>query len=221
LNHTFESAEKEHLTELIRDFPVENPPSFETASKLLFLRFEKLNLEQFSAALLPLNDAEFAERFHSLPRKMHHYLFRGILSNAGMYRNDRDVKGDCIFFGPSQKFHGVSPPRIAEGVQEACSYLRRDVGDPITAVVKFYQQFALVHPFYDANGRIGRFITSIYLDFHGHYISWTKMDKNQKWIKKLNECHKRPGDDRYMRRLVNHWKKFILLKNEIEPMEWF
>lgn len=57
----------------MRDFPVENPPSLETASNLLFLRFEKLNFEQFSAALLPLDDTEFAERFHEIPRKMHHY----------------------------------------------------------------------------------------------------------------------------------------------------
>jgi fido (protein-threonine AMPylation protein) len=217
LNHTFESADKEHLAELMRDFPVENPPSLETASNLLLLRFEKLNVEQFSAALLPLNDTEFAERFHNLPRKMHHYLFRDILSNAGMYRNDRDLKGGCIFFGPSQKFHGASPSRIAEGVQEACSHLRRGVEDPIAAVVIFYQQFALVHPFYDANGRIGRFITRSYLDFHGYYISWTRMHQNQKWIKKLNACHRRPGDERYMRLLVNHWKKFILRKTEIEP----
>jgi fido (protein-threonine AMPylation protein) len=201
----------------MRDFPVQNPPSLEAASKLIHLRFESLNFEQFSNALFRLNDGEFIDRFRSLPLKMHQYLFQGILSNAGLYRSLRDSGKGQIFFGLSQKFQGASPTKISGGVKEACAHLVRNSNDPISAVVRFYQLFVLIHPFYDANGRIGRFITSIYLDYHGYYISWTRMHRNQKWLKKLNACHKRPGDDRYMLQLVKHWEKFICRKEEIEP----
>lgn len=218
MNHTTESHDREYLAELMRDFPVQNPPSLEIASKLLLLRFEKLNVEQFSAALVPLSDDEFVQRFHSLPLKIHRYLFRDILSNAGMFRNYRDLEGGRIFFGPSQKFQGTPPLRIVDGVKEACSYLGRSVSDPISAVVRFYQLFVLVHPFYDANGRIGRFITSVYLDYHGYHLFWVKMHRNQKWLRKLNACHKRPGDERYLQELVKHWKKFILRKDEIDSV---
>jgi len=204
----------------MRDFPVENLPNIDLASKLIHLRFGQLNSEQFAASLAPLNDTEFSERMHSLPWKMHHYLFRDILSNAGLYRNHRDPEEGCIYFGPNQQFKGSSPYKITSGVNEACSHLTRNSSNPISRVVKFYQVFVYVHPFYDANGRIGRFITDIYLNYYGRHLSWKKLHQNQKWLKKLNSCHRRFGKenyDQYIQILINHWTKFILRKEDIEP----
>ncbi len=61
-------------------------------------------------------------------------------------------------------------------------------------------------------------MTSIFLDYHGFYIAWNKMHQNQRWIKKLNDCHKRPGDETYIKQLVKHWKKFIVLKSTIDSI---
>ena len=57
--------------------------------------------------------------------------------------------------------------------------------NPVRDAVTFYQQFVCIHPFYDANGRIGRFITSLYLDYHGLHISWAGLSQNQQWLKNL------------------------------------
>ena len=222
MNHTFDSHDREHLAELMHDFPVENPPSIDQASKLIHLRFDKLNPEQFTVALAPLSDTEFSKRMKSLPWKMHQYLFQGILSNAGLARSYIDPEKGSIYFGPRQQFKGFSPDRITNGVDMACSYLARHTNDPIGSVVNFYQLFVYVHPFYDANGRIGRFITNIYLNHHGLYLSWKRLHHNQKWLRKLNNCHKRFGQcnyDDYLQLVIEHWWKFILRREDIEPVE--
>lgn len=218
MNYTAESHDRLHLAELMRDFSVDFPPNAEDASKSIHLRFEKLDIEQFSLALRPYNDDEFDSRFQSLPLKTHSYLYQHILSNAGQYRKVSDPNDGKIFFGLRQQFEGSHPNNIFEGVRVACSYLTRSTLTPIPNVVKFYQQIVHVHPFYDANGRVGRFITSVYLDYHGYHISWQGMRKNEKWLKKLNACHCRMGQDiyqNYLQILVNHWEKFITRKEVI------
>ena len=204
----------------MKDFPVENAPDIEHALKLIHLRFDQLNSEQFASALAPLTEIEFAERMNSLPWKMHRYLFSGIVSNAGQYRNKKDPKQGIIYFGPNQQFTGYKPYDITSGVKEACSFLPKYSINPILCVVRFYQLFVYIHPFYDANGRIGRFITNIYLNYHGLHLSWKKLHQNQRWLKKLNDCHKRYGQrtyEQYLQILISHWEKFILRKEDIEP----
>lgn len=222
MNHTFDSHDREHLSDLMADFPVKDGPDIDLASKLIHLRFDKLDSEQFVSALAPLTNEVFAERMHSLPWKMHRYLFNGILSNAGLYRNMRDPQQGSIYFGPNQQFSGYNPPEIVSGVKEACSLLSKNSSNPISSVVRFYQLLVYVHPFYDANGRIGRFITNIYLNYHGLYLSWKRLHQNQKWIKKLNNCHKRFGQEtfeQYVQILTNYWDKFILRKEDIDPLQ--
>lgn len=85
--HSSDSHDREHLAYLMRDFPVQNPPDVNQALKLIHLRFSQLDPEKFAVALSPLGEQEFKERLYSLPWKMHQYLFQGIISNAGFYRN--------------------------------------------------------------------------------------------------------------------------------------
>lgn len=220
MTHSTDSHDRDHLAGLMREFPVTSPPNVDQALKLIHLRFGQLNAVQFAVALAPLNDTEFRDRICSLPLKMHRYLFHGILSNAGLYRNYNDSDQGSIYFGPNQKFLGRNPSDIAAGVKDACSCLGRSDSDPLSCVIAFYQQFVLVHPFYDANGRIGRFITDIYLNYYGYHISWKRMHQNQKWLSKLNACHQRVGQDsygQYLQYLLNHWQQFILHKEDIEP----
>ena len=110
----------------MREFPVTSPPNVDQALKLIHLRFGQLDAEQFAVALAPLNDIDFRNRIYSLPLKMHRYLFYGILSNAGLYRNYNDSDQGSIYFGPNQKFLGRSPYDITTGVKDACSCLGRN-----------------------------------------------------------------------------------------------
>lgn len=63
--------------------------------------------------------------------------------------------------------------------------------------MRFYQKFVNVHPFYDANGRIGRLIALMYLADRNLVLSWSEFDSKTKFIKKLNRCHLNPSDETF------------------------
>jgi len=195
----------------MRDFPVNAPPSIDNALKKVHTRYDKLNNDYFISLLACVNSNDFTKFFNYLPLLLHQYLFSGILSNAELYRQGTDLNNGVIFFGPAGKFEGYPPKNIEIGLQMAGSHLIIDESNAVHNAVKFYQQFVMVHPFYDANGRIGRFTVETYLNFHGTSIRWRGLYANTKWLKKLNECHKRfnkPQYDRYLDYLVDHWHKY-------------
>ena len=88
--HSTDSHDRDHLTGLMLEFPVASSPNVDQALNQIHLRFGQLNAEQFAVALAPLSDTEFRNRICNLPLRMHHYLFHGILSNAGLYRSYND-----------------------------------------------------------------------------------------------------------------------------------
>lgn len=205
----------------MRDFPVSVPPSIDDALKQIHARYDKLNTDGFVNILSCVSSKKFNHIFLYLPLILHQYLLNGTVSNADCYRQEFDPDQGAIFFGPNQKFRGWQPREIAEGVRMASSCLIIDESKAMHNAVKFYQQFVMVHPFYDANGRIGRFIVETYLNFHGIGIVWEKLCANTKWLKKLNDCHKRFNGqdyDRYLELLVAHWSKFTFTEEiEVEP----
>ncbi len=205
---------------LMRDFPVNDSPSISETLKIIHARYDKLNSDRLVNVLSCVSRAEFSRVFSLLPIILHSYLFKGIISNYDCYRQVTDVNNGIVHFGPNSKFNGYSPQNIDEGVRMACSSLIIDDGKAVYNAVKFYQQFVMVHPFYDANGRIGRFIVEVYLNFYGIGIVWKKLCANTQWLKKLNNCHKRFNGreyDRYLDLLVAHWKKFVFdVKNGLD-----
>ena len=85
----------------------------------------------------------------------------------------------------------------------------------------FYQHFVKVHPFYDANGRIGRLIASIYLEYFEYKVLWKELEttKKNKFLGKLNECHKRqnpPLKEEYLEYLYDFWKPFVISMQQLE-----
>jgi fido (protein-threonine AMPylation protein) len=195
----------------MRDFPVDDSPTVDHSLKRVYSRFNRLNTDEFVLKLMRLDEIDFSKLFSHLPLFLHSYLFKGIFSNAGNYRSHDDPGNGYIAFGLRQKFRGVPPSSIEDGVNRAISNLTKNTEDAVVNAVRFYQQFVMVHPFYDANGRIGRFILETYLNYHGIGVMWGESCSNEKWINKLNKCHKRfdqPNYDEYLGFLVNHWRKF-------------
>ncbi|MCI5149934.1 MAG: hypothetical protein D3916_11200 [Candidatus Electrothrix sp. MAN1_4] len=211
MKHWNDFHDREHFRELLADFPVAAPPTTDIALRTVQARFDKLNTENFIQKLALLGLEEYRTLFAQFPRILHRYLFKDIFANAGMYRQTEDPKNGIVLFGPRQQFQGTSPDTISAAIPLAASCLIPRADDPVYNAVKFYQQFVLIHPFYDANGRIGRFLLELHLNLHGVGMHWKKLYANEKWINKLNNCHKRinaPEYERYLGYLVSHWKNF-------------
>lgn len=203
-NHSFDTFDREYLKELIKEFPVTPPISLEKALKQLKDRSQQWNPFEF-VELIHTEPAHFTleEILPFLPKFLHQRMFNGILGNAGSYREDDDpLKGRVEFELPTKKindkaecsnsrFSGVHPVEITTGIEKAIEKLAFDESDPVENAAKFYQQFVRIHPFYDGNGRIGRYIVEAYLYHFGLYVRWQDMKKNNRWIRQLNYCHRK------------------------------
>ncbi|MBU0713399.1 Fic family protein [bacterium] len=83
--------------------------------------------------------------------------------------------------------------------------------------LRFYQHFAYIHPFYDANGRIARILMIIYLLINNLTIKREPFDQSKgKFLKRLNRCHERfetDKSDQYFKYFFQFMKKFITPSN--------
>ena len=70
-----------------------------------------------------------------------------------------------VYSGANKIIHtGVTPERkIIDAMDEALSFLHDDSVDMLFRICIFHYLFEYIHPFYDGNGRMGRFILSYYL----------------------------------------------------------
>lgn len=216
------SQEESYLQELMRDFSIlAGINDVEQALQEINSRF--LILEQNIEGFIPTDKVDnLPSYFSNLSMRFHMILYDQILSNAGQHRQANEPGGGMVLFGPHQKFKGTPAAEIAQVLPEVFNYLGTENTDPIVNAVMFYQRFVQVHPFYDANGRIGRLIVAIYLNQYGYYVDWSGLHRNNKWLKLLNECHERFGRDvysEYLDRLVSHWRKHISSKLDLERLE--
>lgn len=231
-------SELRYLDELIRDFPPPRAIHAAQAYKIIESRYLALE-KQFdvignilnslpSANFDALSNELIAEddylpvHLYTITEFLHNYLFSGILCNAGEFRHIADPYYGAVGFGgvnrrmPSDfMFNGAHPSLIKENLIAAFKILQSDTAEPAATALEFYRRFVKIHPFYDANGRIARFIVSVYLRTFGKYIKWKELEqetvKNQ-FIKRLNECHKREGSElypRYFSYLLKTFKRFV------------
>ncbi|HPN37384.1 MAG TPA: Fic family protein [Melioribacteraceae bacterium] len=232
------NEEISYLAELISDFPTSNSISPQEAFNKIFNRYHALsfrNLDFLMQDIIEniknkLNKAKnkkevirvkFPTIFYYLIQVIHAILFYDILSNAGKFRNKNDKNNGFVGFGGNKngklKFNGVDPDKIDECVINACSHLKEKTTFPVENSMRFYQNFVYAHPFYDANGRIGRLIVTLYLSKFNLVINWEKVESNKKFMKRLNECHKRaekPEEfEKYFALLINYINKFIIKLN--------
>jgi len=236
--------EQSYLAELINDFPCKTKVTVVTAEKILRARY--LQLEKNIPKILQLIDIVktsalsknvinlartnkmFPEFFISQMLFFHEYLFEDILSNAGKLRLSSDPNGGRVGFGGSDsriignfKYIGSPCSEIENDLSKCFALLTENPPDPISSSVEFYRRFVKIHPFYDANGRIGRLIISLYNQRHGFYINWSQIEKDgnkSNFIKRLNECHKRENQKVYsihFEYLLSFVKKYTIKISEL------
>jgi len=210
------TIDRDYLLELIIAFPYsqEHPISLAEANKKIHSRHAALSWENRSSIIPAFPESIFTENLDKLPKVLHSFLFQKILSNAGEYRKSSEPGSGIVRFGATRQYSGSHPSHIAEATQTALDLLKPTSAEPIRTALKFYQQFVFIHPFYDANGRIGRFIVSLYLHYHGFILDWEKLEKTSKWLTTINKCHDRMNArgevyELYIGYMVKHWKLSI------------
>ncbi len=230
------SEEIAYLKRLIKDFPADViPEEAPKAFQKIAARYQQL--EQSYSELTIANQEkrgiqnDYPSIFKERAYVFHRYLFIGIVSNAGMVRKASDPKGGRIGFGGIKhqqqraEFKGASPSKIDNELDKAFSHLVENPEDPVEQALRFYQQFVYIHPFYDANGRIGRVIVSIYLHIFDYYVRWGEFDgpDNTEFINKLNKCHKRMKSgytfEKYFNYLLNFFKRYIISIDELSDFK--
>lgn len=213
----------------MRDFPADKSISPQEAFTIVQSRFQGFEQIQSSVGtLIRSKKTELSSTFFGLCRLLHRLLFHEILHNAGSFRQTTEPNRGYVGFGKSDvrkpsgaQFDGTPADQIEEKLKTVFTLLAWEDTDPIRTSAIFYQRFVRIHPFYDANGRIGRALVTIYLRLHGYYFLWRKLETTSKhdFIKKLNDCHKRENSytlREYEDILVHFWEKFVVRVSEIE-----
>ena len=229
-DHPGTERELEHLDDLMGDFGTDEDIDVEVALRRIFERWQRIQSDIIaigdSIREKVESEVSLSSELKSLALGAHYYLFDGILVNAGEYRKRSDPNRGVVYFGGNEpqgmemKYEGEHPPKIDQGINEAFSFLSYERDESKSKIVKnattFYATFVRVHPFYDANGRIGRLIMSVYLYIHDYYLDWKSVnEKKGKLINKLNACHDRSKTknkskkDKYRRYLSSFVKKFV------------
>ncbi len=218
-------SEKTYLAELIRDFRTGKSIDIDAAWKGIQVKYRVLdvNKENFVETVLSENRT-FGKVFFLLAKSIHGFMFDDVLSNAGEFRRAADPNHGFVAFGGDvqrnpwgSKFMGSPPERIEIELRSAFDLLSKDDPDPVRTSIIFYQKFVHIHPFYDANGRVARFLLTLYLLFHGYYVLWKQLEEGKKneFLKKLNACHLRQSSasyNEYLQHLHRFWKQFVVSK---------
>ena len=158
----------------------------------------------------------------------HARLFDGLVTNAGEVRQSGDPGGSAVHFGGQKgdrrewRFKGSPPTRIGAGLDAAFARLadRRD-GDLDRArdeAVRFYADLSRVHPFYDANGRAGRFVVSVYLHLHGWLVEWKRLGRrDREFLRRINNVNeKRTAQTDYDSFLLGFWRRYVVRTDDLE-----
>lgn len=187
------NEEIENLKYLIESFGSNESLEATEVIKKLYIRYEKLENQRTTILQEQRQDGE---SYLLLCRKIHLFLYADIINNAGKFRAKQDPKNGNVFFGGiscqtmRDKFSGTEPTLIESELLDAFSILLDNQFQPNERAIRFYAEFVAIHPFYDANGRIGRYITDIFLQSHNCYVDWNLLNKRHgKFLRKINFCH--------------------------------
>ena len=238
------NAEIEYLKDLINKFGTSNLQATK-AIETIYTRYEELKQKRLEI----INYTEQSrDGYYNCCIKIHSYLYKDILNNAGQFRQINDPNDGNVYFGGiscktmRDKFTGTNPNFIESELKEAFNILFNTDYEPLEKSIRFYAEFVAIHPFYDANGRIGRYIVDIFLQTNNYYVDWQSLNKQHgKFLRKLNFCHSvrskhklflsctDPSQscsqqniywifvrNKYIGYLLKFWRKFVRNINDLE-----
>ena len=191
--HHDRNAEISYLKSLIASFGTQASLQAEEEIKRIYARYSELEKKRSNVLSTVSNNVDGN---HQLCLKVHSFLYWDILDNAGQFRRSSDPNGGNVYFGGNAqrtmraKFVGTKPELITSELNNAFLILFNEEYSYQERSIRFYADFVAIHPFYDANGRIGRYIIDVYLQSHLHYVDWQSIDIiHSKFLRKLNYCH--------------------------------
>lgn len=223
MSSKIDPAELRTANDLLKDFAVS--PDI-TAEEVYQISWSRFNILEQSPLHEIFERSWFMKLFGrtvytGLPLAFHRFIYDGLFTFAGKFRHKNDPHGGHIYYGHQHaqrrrpKFQGSPPEKIGSDIFDAAWFLKKDPKDPLYNAFRFYQKFVHVHPFYDANGRIGRLIATMYLADHNLVLSWSEFDSRKKFLKKLNRCHLKPDEENFGY-LVDYLRPFILNMDDLE-----
>lgn len=229
-------SEVETLRDLLTDFAADGwgPERAEEAFDHVADRYEVVKdlyvivADAVSAAVG--SGASLADACQTVLIEMHRRLFDGILTSAGRTRLASDAGGSDVYFGGPKgqrremRFTGTPAERIEEELDAAFARLQDHRGKPggrdraRDEAVRFYADLSRIHPFYDANGRTGRFVVSVYLHLHGWLVEWGRLEtKDTEFLRRINNVNeKATAQTDYDRFLVSFWRRYVVPTEGLE-----
>lgn len=222
------TSEVQSLRELLADFaaPGWGPDRAEEAYDVMRAKESTLAgayaavAEAFGETLVPTFGLPMA--CHTALMLAHGVLYAGLLTNAGEPRRPGDAGGSAVHFGGTRgarrepRFSGSPADRIGANLNAAFARLedcrgRRADEAPDRAVL-FYADLSRVHPFYDGNGRAGRFVVSVYLHLHGWLVEWARIEAREgAFLKRINNVNeKATAETDYEALLLSYWRRHVV-----------
>lgn len=115
-------------------------------------------------------------------KKIHGTVMKGVIANAGQYRNhDIEVKGA-----------GFTPPLfhdISKHMEELLNTLNNNPDElrPIELAAQIHYDFAWIHPFEDGNGRMSRLLLNLVLVRNGYPFAVIKSVDKPQYLRALRK----------------------------------
>lgn len=150
--------------------------------------------------LLPLNTCEDVRRIYD------DLALAEVIADNPENMPDGKIfrKGPVSVQSPTQKelHRGLYPEeKIISGMEKALAYLNDENEELLYRTAVFHYLFGYIHPFYDGNGRLNRFISSYMLSNElepvlGYRLSYTIKENLKKYYDAFNVCnhHLNRGD---------------------------